>query len=415
MECQDQMFLRNSESKNSTTFDLWLFVSSSVVVAGILNYGFMLLASRNLAVEQFNDLIFLFSISTALTMIVSPIASTLLGSKTAQHQEKDGTPVWQFLRFSFWIILVPITVLLCSFYFVGGVDLPAIIVSILWLPVLLLMSIGTVLLQMQKRYIFFGLFPLFAAISKLIVLGTSFSFNMNAVKIVLCLQISLAILASIQFKISGGLRSRYLKLSRYYFVSTIVFFLLVSLLLSGEVFLSRMTLAKEDVYIVTLGMVIGKLTYLFSVPLVDLVLADLYREVDLSAKRKIVAMTVKRILLVSLISSAVAIFIREPFFQFIKGDREFVSVTVLILLLLNGFLAAVLQLLVHFSVSMKAINLIPKCFFVILTVIIGSTFFESSVKSVLCTVTFVLTGSIAVLTYPNLFRTWLVLDRKWVV
>ena len=173
-----------------------------------------------------------------------------------------------------------------------------------------------------------------------------------------------------------------------------------------------MTLAKEDVYIVALGIVIGKLTYLFSVPLVDLVLADLYREVDLSAKRKIVAMTVKRIFLVSLIASAVAISIREPFFEFIKDDREFVSVTVLILLLLNGFFATVLQLLVHFSVSIKAIELIPKCFLLILIVIIGSTFFESSVSSVLCTVTIVLTGSIAVLTCPNLFRAGLVSDGK---
>lgn len=406
------MFQRNSKSSDSPLFMLWVFVSLSVVVAGMLNYGFMLLASRNLVVEQFNDLIFLFSISTALTMIVSPIGSTLLGSRIAQHQEIDGTPAWQFLRFSFWIILVPIIVLLCCFYYFGSVGLPTLIVSILWLPTLLLMSLGTVLLQIEKRYIFFGLFPLFAAISKLIVLETSFSFNLNAVKIVLCIQISLAILASIQFKISGGLRRRSLKLSKCYFVSTIVFFLLVSLLLSGEVFLSRMTLTKEDIYIVALGMVIGKLTYLFSVPLVDLVLADLYRETDVSAKRKIVAMTVKRIFFVSLIASAVAMFIREPFFQIIKDDPEFVSVTVLFFLLLNGFLATVLQLLVHFSVSIKAIKLIPKCFLLILTVIIGSTFFESSVSSVLCTVTIVLTGSIAVLTFPNLFRIRLVSDRK---
>ena len=173
-----------------------------------------------------------------------------------------------------------------------------------------------------------------------------------------------------------------------------------------------MTLAKEDIYIVALGIVIGKLTYLFSVPLVDLVLADLYRELDLSAKRKIVAMTVKRIFFVSLIASAVAMFIREPFFQIIKDDPEFVSLSVLILLLLNGFLATVLQLLVHFSVSIKAIKLIPNCFLLILTVIIGSTFFESTVSSVLCTVTIVLTGSIAILTFPNLFRTRLVSGGK---
>ena len=164
------MFQRNSKSSDAPLFMLWVFVSLSVVVAGILNYGFMLLASRNLVVEQFNDLIFLFSISTALTMVVSPIGSTLLGSRIAQHQEIDGTPVWQFLRFSFWIILVPIIVLLCCFYYFGSVGLPTLIVSILWLPTLLLMSLGTVLLQIEKRYIFFGLFPLFAAISKLIVL-----------------------------------------------------------------------------------------------------------------------------------------------------------------------------------------------------------------------------------------------------
>lgn len=406
------MFLRNSESKNSTIFYLWLFVSSSVVVAGILNYGFMLLASRNLVVEQFNDLIFLFSISTALTMIVSPIGSTLLSSRLAQHQEIDGTPVWQFLRFSFWIILLPITALLCCFYFVGSVDLPAIIISILWLPILLSMSIGTVLLQMQKRYIFFGVFPLLAAITKLAALQTAFSFNLSAVEIVFFIQISLAIFTIIQLRISGGLRSRYLELSKYDFVSTIVFFLLASLLISGEVFLSRLLLAKEDVYIVALGMIIGKLTYLFSTPLVDLVLADLYREVDLTSKREIVVLTVKRIFIVGLIASTIAILIREPFLQFVKDDREFVNGAVLILLLLNGFLAAVLQLLVHFSVSIKAINLIPRCIILSVMVIIGSTFFDSSVNSVLCTVTISLTGSIAVLTYPNLYRAGLVPNRK---
>ena len=112
-------------------------------------------------------------------------------------------------------------------------------------------------------------------------------------------------------------------------------------------------LPKNDIYIVALGIVLGKLSYLFSVPLVDLVLADLYSEPDIAVKKEIVKMTVKRIILVSSVTSFAAFVIREPFFQLIKGDRDFVSNSVLMLLLLNGFLGTILQLLVHFSISTK--------------------------------------------------------------
>ena len=406
------MFLRRSISVDAQLFIRWACVTSAFAVTGLMNYIFIMLASQKLESEQFNDLVFLFSISTALTMIVSPVGATILGSKSSQSKKTEETSVIYFLKFASLLIVIPTIALLSACVIKEKIGLTTFLISIIWIPILFLMSFGTALIQIQKRFLYFGLFPILAAGSKLVVLRASFSFNLNAVKIVFCIQVFVALLALIQFKISGGLGERYLDYRKYHFMSAIFFFLVISLLLSGEVFLSRLMLPKNDIYIVALGIVLGKLSYLFSVPLVDLVLADLYSEPDIAVKKEIVKMTVKRIILVSSVTSFAAFVIREPFFQFIKGDRDFVSNSVLMLLLLNGFLGTILQLLVHFSISTKQNKLIPKVFLLLVVMVIGSIFFGSDVLGVLSRVTFALAGSITLLTFPNLFNTCLFCKRK---
>ena len=98
------MFLRRSISVDAQLFIRWACVTSAFAVTGLMNYIFIMLASQKLESEQFNDLVFLFSISTALTMIVSPVGATILGSKSSQSKKTEETSVIYFLKFASLLI-----------------------------------------------------------------------------------------------------------------------------------------------------------------------------------------------------------------------------------------------------------------------------------------------------------------------
>jgi hypothetical protein len=398
------MFPLRSRSIDASKFFRWTYVTSAIGFAGLLNYFFMLFASRNLKLEQFNELVFLFSIPTALAMVVSPIGATILSSKSQDNKEKTRIPIEKFLWLVFRFIVFCTLLLLLILLVSGRITMQTFIVSIIWLPILFLMSFGTSLIQLQKRFIYFAAFPVCAAGLKLVALRIALELDGSALGIVVMIQIGVAALATIQFRISSGLKGRYVDFSKSHFLSILSALFLVSVLLSGEVFASRFFLSNAELYVISLGVVLGKLSYIFSVPLVDLALADLYSENSLIGKKLIVVKTIKMMLVTSLLATAVVFLVRGKFYQFINVENDFIPVEILILFLINGFFGATLQLMVHYSISIKRSILRQSLVTLSASGFICFAFISRDESGVLLSVSICILAFIAVLSVPMIFR-----------
>ena len=139
-------------------------------------------------------------------------------------------------------------------------------------------------------------------------------------------------------------------------------------------------------------------------PLIDLALADLYSESNLIGKRLIIVKTIKMMLVTSLLATAVVFLVRDRFYQFINVENNFVPVEILILFLINGFLGATLQLMVHYSISTKRSFLKQSLVSLSVSGFICFALISRDAFGVLLSVSICLLAFIAVLSAPILVR-----------